>query len=74
MSAIAFIPAANLDEAIVLQRFGAPDERIRADENREHFLYRAKGLDVQLDAKGKEVLQYVPPRDFARLRDPLVKR
>lgn len=69
--AIAFIPAANLDEQVVLQRFGVPGERIRSSEYKEHFLYPDKGLDLQLDAKGKEVLQYVAPRDFARLRAPL---
>ena len=26
-----------------------------------------------LNSKGKEVLQYVTPRDFARLRDPLLR-
>lgn len=70
--AIAFIPAAQLDEAVVLQRFGAPAERIRSSEHTEHFLYPAKGLDLRLDAKGKELLQYVAPREFARLRDPLL--
>jgi hypothetical protein len=72
--AIAYIPSANLDEQIVLQRFGAPAERIRNSEHREHFLYPAKGLDLQLDAKGKELLQYVAPKDFARLREPLVAK
>lgn len=71
IEALVFIPAANLDEQIVLQRFGTPAERIRSGEHREHFLYPDKGLDLQLDAKGKEVLQYVAPRDFARLREPL---
>lgn len=70
--AIAFIPSAQLDEAIVLQRFGKPAERIRSGEHTEHFLYPDKGLDLRLDAKGKEVLQYVAPREFARLRDPLI--
>lgn len=74
VTAIAFIPAANLDEEIVLQRFGPPAERIRSDEQREHFLYPEKGLELQLDAKGKEVLQYVAPRDFARLREPLLAK
>lgn len=69
--AIAFIPTANLSENIVLARFGPPAERIRASEQAEHFLYPEKGLDLRLDAKGKELLQYVAPRDFARLRDPL---
>jgi hypothetical protein len=73
LAAIAFIPAAGLDEAIILQRFGAPAERIRQDETLEHFLYPARGLDIVLDSKGKEVLQYVAPADFARLRAPLLK-
>lgn len=71
LSAIAFIPSANLAEDIVLQRFGAPAERIRSSEQTEHFLYPEKGLDLRLDAKGKELLQYVAPRDFSHLRDPL---
>lgn len=74
ITAIAFIPAANLDEAVVLQRFGLPAERLRSSEHKEHFLYPQLGLDLQLDAKGREVLQYVAPRDFARLRAPLISR
>lgn len=72
VSAIAFIPSANLTEDVVLQRFGTPAERIRSSEHTEHFLYPAKGLDLRLDAKGKELLQYVAPQEFARLRDPLL--
>ena len=71
--AIAFIPSASLDEAVILQRFGTPAERIRQGETLEHFLYPAQGLDVVLDSKGKEMLQYVAPADFARLRAPLGK-
>jgi hypothetical protein len=71
--AIAFIPAAALDEQTVIQRFGQPAERIRGGETVEHFLYPAKGLDLRLDTKGKEVLQYVAPRDFAAVREPLFK-
>jgi len=73
LAAIAFIPAARLDEAIILQRFGMPVERIRQGETLEHFLYPAQGLDIVLDSKGKEVLQYVAPAEFARLRAPLGK-
>lgn len=71
LAAIAFIPSAGLDEAVILQRFGTPAERIRQGETLEHFLYPAQGLDVVLDSKGKEVLQYVAPAEFARLRAPL---
>lgn len=73
IAAIAFIPSANLDEQIILQRFGVPGERIRTGEHAEHFLYADKGLDLQLDSKGKELLQYVAPRDFALLRTPLLR-
>jgi hypothetical protein len=69
---VSFIPAANLDEAIIQQRFGMPAERIRGSEHTEHFLYPNRGLDLILDRKGKEVLQYVAPKNFASLRDPLI--
>ncbi len=72
VSAIAFIPSANLSEEVVVQRFGTPVERYRSSEQTEHFLYPDRGLDLRLDAKGKELLQDVAPREFARLRDPLI--
>ncbi len=70
---ITFIPSASFDEKTALERFGTPTERIRASAHVEHLLYPEKGLDLVLDSRGKEILQYVAPRDFARLRDPLVK-
>lgn len=73
IASITFIPAINLDEQTVLNRFGAPVERIRVDERVEHFLYPQQGLDLALDSKGKEVLQYVAPNQFDRLREPLIK-
>lgn len=72
IAGITFIPAVSLDEQTVIRRFGVPGERIRVDERVEHFLYPEKGLDLALDSKGKEVLQYVAPRQFARLREPLI--
>lgn len=71
--AITFIPSANLDEDIVLQRFGTPAMRIRVSEDREHFLYPDKGLDLALDRRTKEVLQYVAPSNFERLSKPLLE-
>lgn len=71
LDAVTFIPSVNLDATTVLQRFGAPGERILAQGGNEHFLYADKGLDLVLVADGKELLQYVAPRDFARLRAPL---
>lgn len=69
---ITFIPSASFDAEIALERFGKPGQRIRTSGQIEHLLYPEKGLAITLDSKGKELLQYVAPRQFARLRDPLL--
>jgi hypothetical protein len=70
--AISVIPTVNLDEATVVQRFGEPGERIVVSDKRTHLLYPKLGLDVVVDKDGKELLQYVAPQQFARLREPLL--
>lgn len=69
--AISVIPTVNLDEETVIQRFGPPGERLQVAEKRVHLLYPKVGLDVVVDGDGKELLQYVDPRQFAALREPL---
>lgn len=73
ITALSFIPQANLDADTVVARFGTPAERVRSNGHLEHFLYPAKGLDLALDSEGKELLQYVAPAAFDQLRQPLVK-
>jgi hypothetical protein len=68
---IAFIPTVNLDEDIILKRFGVAAETVQTDEDIKHFLFPALGLDIALSEKGKEVLQYVAPADFSKLTMPL---
>ena len=72
VKAITVIPTVNLDEATVIERFGQPAERLVLSETRTHLLYPKQGLDIQVDKDGKELLQYVAPQQFARLRDPLL--
>lgn len=74
ISGVSLIPQAQLDAATVVQRFGEPSQRVSRGEGDaavEHLLYQAKGLDVVVSAKGKELLQYVPPAQFNRLSQPL---
>ncbi|MCL2524707.1 MAG: hypothetical protein FWF20_11290 [Betaproteobacteria bacterium] len=71
VKALAVIPTVNLDEDAIIQRFGPPQERLQVSEKRVHLLYPERGLDVVVDGDGKELLQYVAPRDFALLREPL---
>ena len=68
---IACVPAVNLDHDIIIKRFGEADEVIQKNNGVTHYLYPARGLDVILNEDGKEVLQYVAPADFSRLREPL---
>ena len=60
VTGLTFIPAINLDEEIILARFGEPVERVQL-EGAIHFLYPEKGLDVALFEDAKEVIQYVSP-------------
>jgi hypothetical protein len=71
IGSITFLPAVDLDPDVVAQRFGPPQERILTAGNIEHFLYSNNGLDVIINPKGEDILQYVAPRQFNRLRDPL---
>ncbi|MDR2189355.1 MAG: hypothetical protein LBE62_15120 [Azonexus sp.] len=73
IKSLAVIPAVNLDEAAIVQRFGPPTERLPEGEKRVHLFYPQLGLAIVVDSDGKELLQYVAPRDFALLREPLRK-
>ena len=71
LATMTFIPTVNIDEASAIKRFGPATEIIRTSEQVAHLLYPDKGLDIIINEDGKEVLQYVAPRDFERLRKPL---
>jgi hypothetical protein len=69
---VSYIPDAQLSAEVLQARFGEPAERLAEGDRLQHWLYPALGLAVVLDAKGREVLQYVAPAEFeARLATPL---
>jgi len=71
ITGITFIPAVNLDEDIILARFGQPEKKL-ALADATHYLYPDKGLDIALYKEAKEVLQYVSPAAFSQLVQPLI--
>jgi hypothetical protein len=71
ITGITFIPSVNLDEEVILARFGQPEKKIVLSDV-THYLYPANGLDIALYKEAKEVLQYVSPGDFSRLTRPLI--
>jgi hypothetical protein len=73
VTSLAYMPAVRLEEDMLASRFGPPAERVRETQTGVmHWLYPQLGLDVALGGREKPVLQYVPPRDFEKLRGPLL--
>ncbi|MGB5406462.1 MAG: hypothetical protein WBN08_06005 [Thiogranum sp.] len=72
VKSITFIPDIALDEQTAFKHFGTPAETIRRGDQAVHLLYPGKGLDLTINEDGKDVLQYVAPRDFTELRNPLL--
>jgi hypothetical protein len=73
VAALTYMPAVPLDEEILVKRFGQPGQRIREKGSGiVHWLYPEHGLDVAWKDTGKPVLQYVSPKDFSRLLEPLL--
>jgi hypothetical protein len=67
------MPSVRLDEVTIGKRFGQPARRIREKKSGTvHWLYPQNGLDIVLGDEGKPVLQYVPPKDFGKLLQPLL--
>jgi len=74
IKSITYIPYVDLDDKVIRTRFGEPAQTVQVDPQRVHYLYPDKGLDLLLDTKGKEVLQYVDPARFAALVKPLQEK
>lgn len=72
IKSLTFIPTINLDAELLQSRFGEPDEVIvdTVDSKQQHYIYSEKGLDIVLSEEGKEVMQYVAPKDFELLLKP----
>ena len=72
IASITYLPSINLNADLIEKRFGVPAEKI-ADSSSDaiHWLYPHKGIDVALSDENKEVIQYVMPKNFDTLVQPL---
>lgn len=68
-----YIPRVQLDEEMIIKRFGKPEYKIKLKTKEQgwHYLYPKKGLDLIYKEKYREVLQFVSPKDFKELLLPL---
>jgi len=69
---LTYIPKSNIEPELIKSRFGQPEERLAVNDNTEFWLYPQKGLVISISKKGKEVLQYIPVRDFSRLKQSIL--
>ena len=73
ISSLTYMPSVRLEEGIISKRFGQPNQRIKEKKSGAvHWLYPQHGLDITLGNDEKPVLQYVPPKDFDKLLQPLL--
>lgn len=72
IASITYLPKTKLDTELLQARFGEPTRRIRETKNNTlHWLYPIQGLDIAQDEDGRTVIQYLPPRRFEEIIDPL---
>lgn len=70
VAVISYIPGTRgLDADFFRQRFGEPAATLRESENAVSWFYPQLGLSVLIDDDAREVLEYVPPRDFVMPED-----
>lgn len=57
---ITLVPRKNLTERTLEMRFGKPDRKEKQSDGLNHWFYKSKGLEILLDPKGPDALQYHP--------------
>ncbi len=72
ISSLTYMPATRLEDAVFTKRFGQPEMRVKEKKSGAiHWLYPQNGLDITLGGNEKPLLQYVAPKDFDKLTQPL---
>jgi hypothetical protein len=67
LAGLSFVPVAQLTEADVRQRFGPPDSRRSLENGATSMWYPKLGVSATVAPGQRAVIQYVAPRDAARL-------
>jgi hypothetical protein len=63
---INYVPYANLNEKLIISRFGQPSNKITESETGiTHWIYPEQGLSIGLNPDGKELIQYMPLNEIA---------
>lgn len=70
---LTYVPGSRIDLEMFQQHYQEPNETLTDPANNIHYLYPAFGLDFYRPSDGPDVLQFVLPKNFNQLRDPLIE-
>jgi hypothetical protein len=68
---LVYIPAANLDDDVINQRFGQEHEDIKISKTIKYWIYKDKGIAVRMDSEGKEMFRYTHPSNLSAVRQSI---
>ena len=73
VSSLTYMPATRLEDAVFAKRFGQPEMKVKENKGGAvHWLYPQNGLDIALGGNEKPLLQYIAPKNFDKLTQPLL--
>lgn len=73
ISSLTYMPAIRLEDSVFAKRFGQPEMKVKEKKSGAiHWLYPQNGLDIALGGSEKPLLQYIAPRNFDKLSQPLL--
>lgn len=67
IESITYRPAAQYTIDIINRHFGKPEEIRRSKNDIQYWLYPKKGLLISISKDGKDLFQYISPKDFGIL-------
>ncbi len=67
IESITYKPSADYSESLIERRFGKPESIRHAKEPYEYWLYPIKGVLITVNKNGRDLFQYIAPKDFAKL-------
>jgi hypothetical protein len=67
IESITYKPSADYSESLIERRFGKPESIRHAGEANAYWLYPSKGVLITVNKAGRDLFQYIAPKDFAKL-------
>lgn len=67
LTLITFLPKAQIDEAILRERYGSPAHQWLEEETKvQHYLYPERGIHILRTERGRTVIEYTTPERLRR--------